>query len=880
MSIAGCGRVAAFVALLISSACVPQPKQPNGTFWLHEPVFAGAETKQSLLFERGQVSIPNHCPAVNADFVRVGDQLVADATWKSCDGVRGEVRLHGVFDAIDLGTVVGGIEIADQPTIPIVATITSGSSLRIATYNIQMIPSFQNAGTWEINAHRIADRVLASGYDIIAFNEAFDEEIQDILVTDLQAVYPYFVKELDGPSNALSDSGLMLFSRFPFVDLTNTEYQTNQVPTPANPLPYGGQCSGSDCSKVAFWEFHECDYPDCNAAKGVGLVRTRNPETDEIMNVAFTHMQASYAPANYPLEEEDLGDAQGEYWTREQQLLEMQKVIETTLTPLQLQQEATFVIGDLNVDGDLADPVKGWNEVNEENRREYEDYFDSWGDFYVNVLQDGWKFSNAPWNASGSYDRGLTNRSAWGAGSDGARLDYILMNTPATRYCIQHMTLTHNLRWSASSSDYHETGLGPKSVGRGGLRDLSDHYGVAADVNLESAHCSPATADSQDPQPGQLVTLAGTLGRPGEIEWIQFETPGTYSFEMLGDDGVDYRVYQGKDMTTPAPQYKNEVTDVTFAGTLGPPIHFVGEEFHMAEAPFYVRVYHPTRTKTGSYSLRVVKHDCSTQELACALGAGERVARELLPTPPVGQPDEAWFELYTEAIPTGQQQLNFVVGEIEAAQGVFQLDVHGVDDMGILYTVGADLVLDVDPNSASGAGRIEVNSQDGEKTKYFMQVQRLGVPPYAPEELYYIVHWETNLTILFGAAQGGQSLEMRCLEENDGSPDDGDDEVYLDAVTVDGVTIVSGPIDMGDFDAGNARTLEGVIPSPIYFLDDVKIDAWEEDDGAAGDDDWMDATIHTLGPLDVGSFTGSTEFNPENGGAFQVYYNLTHGFDE
>jgi hypothetical protein len=44
--------------------------------------------------------------------------------------------------------------------------------------------------------------------------------------------------------------------------------------------------------------------------------------------------------------------------------------------------------------------------------------------------------------------------------------------------------------------------------------------------------------------------------------------------------------------------------------------------------------------------------------------------------------------------------------------------------------------------------------------------------------------------------------------------------------------------------------------------------------------DWMEGTIAPLGPLETGLHQRSISIDPDNDGRYELYFNLTHGFDQ
>lgn len=689
----------------------------------------------------------------------------------------------------------------DPPPPP---PVNVGDSLRIGTFNVQFLPGSSDD---ETRSAKIADRILASSYDIIALNEVFDEDAREVFVAKLKGTFPHFVEYLGDDAVGSEDSGLMLFSRYPFEPLVK---QTHL----AEPDDVDAQSGGADWKQVAFIEYDADVFPDNWAAKGVGLVRIRNPFTQRIYNVAFTHMQASY-----PEDEEDLEDWKEPIDARTAQLADIQRILEESLDTGQLTREEIFILGDLNIDGDLRDPDLGGNACCEPNLYEWAKSFDKPGNFFTGVVKDAWAYEQSP------DDPGLTNMYHWGppfAPETGARLDYLLRNrargTSDSSLCVQHLTLAHNMREGAP---FIESGLG-----MAGITELSDHIGINADINRRAPYCSVPDAFVNPPVD---VSINGVITYPGSMQWYRIDTPGTYAFVFESAD-VEYRIYDAKDLSTPKPSYFDET--IMFTDARGKPHE--GIKYHLPGPPFYIRVFAPDRTFTGNYNFYIHRADCTSPEEACLLRANEPVTHAL-PAMPVNADDTSWFQLRTERADSGaSQSQRFVVDGFN--QDILSLLLLESDAM---TEVDADVEASPDP-TVPGTLRLEINfkAPNPDAKTYYLAVKR-----GTPSAMTFRIRWETDLTILHGAlagVPGSGQMNIYCVEETDTI---GIDEVYL-TVVADGVTIVN-DVYIGDFDNGVYRTLEDLIPV-VRYLSKVVITLREEDGGANGDDDILSTTITTL----------------------------------
>lgn len=410
------------------------PAPIQGTFWVHGGPVLGRESRppgmitderevppqnDAIVIDGSRISINSGCPPVAAKFKTSKEGMRVSARWPECGNVARNLHLDAVIDAETGGTMIGSVkglmqtEIVKDFVTGFIATTATGDALRIGTYNVQFLPGgFGNDGSPcgfsgpddETRPVRIAERIKKSGYDIIALNEVFDEESRGTFLLELMGTYPHYVAYLTDITVTNEDSDLMLFSRFPFEPLPYTAFQ---VPS--------GNCWAIDCSKVAFYVYAWADGDDAMSDKGVGFVRIRNPQTNRIYNVLFTHMQVSYPG------EDGETDAYEHFNTRGIQLNNyVAALYGTTLDDNQKQTEDVFFMGDLNIDGDLTDPDLGEDALNGQNRHEWVVRFGSPGSFFHDTLRDAWAFESSP------ADRGLTNLRAWEpyAEDAGACLDY------------------------------------------------------------------------------------------------------------------------------------------------------------------------------------------------------------------------------------------------------------------------------------------------------------------------------------------------------------------------------------------------------------------------------------------------------------------------
>lgn len=147
-------------------------------------------------------------------------------------------------------------------------------ALHLMTMNLQLLPWGVETAVQgmtnraEEKAERIVNDLLAlpanSRPQVIAFNEVFDDEGRATLISGLKSFWPHITKKISGLR--LDDSGLIVFSVFPFVTLPD----------------------GSDLYQEMF---SDADGFDQLTAKSFGIVKVDAPLAGT--TIIFTHMQAS-----------------------------------------------------------------------------------------------------------------------------------------------------------------------------------------------------------------------------------------------------------------------------------------------------------------------------------------------------------------------------------------------------------------------------------------------------------------------------------------------------------------------------------------------------------------------------------------------------------
>jgi hypothetical protein len=853
-----------------------------------------------------------------------------------------------------LGDILGipVAPIVPSETRPPPPPVRRGQSLWIGTYNAQFLPRF--AGRNECcddrpnRASELADRIVASGYDVIALNEMFTGPAKWALVEALSVRgYPHFVQMLDGtgirtslepvdfpvvrfigrvlkvlppalrdfcfilrlvPGLSCQDSGLMLFSRYPFVPLPADTHRADRVRASSAGVPW---------RDVGFVQFDVCSNAkfDCFANKGAGLVRVRHPETGAIFTIVFTHLQAgSTGPASR---------------ARQRQFAQIRALIDDTVPDPGVSSQHVILLGDLNTRGDLGNEFESHARFDDFGRPEWHGRFGAGAHevdgFFHHVLRDAWEFEmHAREVAFEARDRGLssdvhspTEFDAPGApppaGDDGGgggpdRLDYVLRDftlDPATNdvLCYQHLTIAHNLAFSGPGELIYEAGLG-----QAGVNDLSDHYGVNASVNWWAPFCSSGQARAITA--AELNNPAGTavfdsaeyrIEHPGGMQWFRLDDPGTYSFALYNSNGlpaaegeVRFRVFLSTSMSTPLGSWNGE--RARFADSSGQ--SHAGLKFHVPSGPFYVRIDHPDRRQTGRYTLVVHRHGCTSLEDDCILlpNESEPVVRSL-PASAIGFDGSLFFQVATDGpVDDAAQELRFFLAPPPDT---------GSSEFGrpfalALLTGEGTLIAEAGTVPASGGLELVRRERDDNRQKLFMRVSALVDVATAPT---FRVGWSTDLMVLHGRIQdlGDPSHEapdkhpLKLVANIQARPDvfgvDDEDvelQLFFDTAPVAGPTGFTGgtPLfppalvpDLGDFDKGQAKALDAVLPCPLGFLQNARAELRVHKPGSTiGLASGLVALPRST-PASWGQTLAIREHGrgPAEGGRYTLSYNLSHG---
>jgi hypothetical protein len=603
----------------------------------------------------------------------------------------------------------------------------TSKKVTIGTWNIFARPEapIQDTGMplgYRAHAEAVVRAVRANPPDVIAFNELFDDGVREIMVRDLSAAYPHSISFIDFSRTALQDSGLALFSKFPFEELTPVEplWRFNIKTTdsrvhnrPSTDPPSGPSAFSAIFDGIAFDAFQGSDR---HAEKGAGLVRLALPWNK--LNLVFTHMQA-----------DNIGFEAENRQIRAKQFAAIGGLLNHRLPAGAFgPRNVTMIVGDTNVPGlDMKS----------------DEYKDVGGEPVIGnrTFIDGWRTTSR-------VDRGISH-----LGLSPERYDYALLDpqgifTPGqpgpqvpvvdNQMCAQWIRRAY--------SD------GP-----------SDHVGVLVDLGPQSRACQPSKALALSSGAGASPTFQNdTLPEPGSVMWYRIQDPDTFSvgFKKNTDAARDLRidVFSEDDLSKPLEPFDKLNRG---SGYLCPPLdtlnhicRFETKTYFPPKRPVYLRVYDPQGLRSGDYQFVLQPHDCASSRFACALRAAE--AKKTL-SPPSSVNFTGYFMFTTDRAFDGASQ---------ALRINIENPVNASLSVNLARTAGLTSTQVIN-NVITKSGWISRGETD--VATYLLAVTR-GTGPAS-----FSVSWNTNLYYVIGAA--GPLPTLTCVHEGDDAL--GDDEIRL-----------------------------------------------------------------------------------------------------
>ena len=630
------------------------------------------------------------------------------------------------------------------PALPVAA---SSEALRILTYNVCAFPEAAQANftkTFVCNgeplalddkAEYIAEGIRRAAPDVAVINEAWDEGFRSELADQLEGDYPYRVTTVDGFPLKVEDSGLMLFSRLPFLPLRE-ECQGGVTGVAVEAAP----SSGLDA--VYAETFDDSAGDDANAWKSVAIARLKLGNGSAY--VVFTHLQADDEYA----------------WVRRRQLQQVQDVVQTCgPAGSEMASAPVFFVGDLNIPGRLSvsgSTVSAQAEWESLFRSAYYglDYFSrsETGGPAGSFLADSYFWFGSPRGLDVSeIDPGATQGIRFSESADkisapcggdtaceGQRYDYAFQG-PYRPYRLERVRLA----WEANL---------PQDAG--GWCNLSDHQPLVVDffryfaANQSVRTAAPLTFGSGD----KVKTASGALPSARAMLWYRLEgmfAGGLYG--ILVSDGANYQVFAQNDLSRAMAPYP---------GSSGPR---VGPKYYLPNPPYFIRVYPEEGQAPVQFTLHVTRIDCSSPDASCPLFAGMKAGYEWPATLVNGQVvwgDYMWFSFLTNE--SSLQELPKVELAFEPAAGVCPGNANCAYSlshnttrwaMDILPAPQSSPLAEIDDKRREGGAMVLTTSRlkggaNGALKEYLLRISKVQDPP-ANANRSVQVEYRTPLTYLF-----------------------------------------------------------------------------------------------------------------------------------
>lgn len=504
-------------------------------------------------------------------------------------------------------------------------------ALRIMSWNVRLFSAAAAfaqgiSHTAESDAKSIVDMITGLATDdppdVITFNEVWDDGAGEILRDDLKFLYPHSITSFGsaGPTGIsippvkLDNSGLMIVSRFPFVQRPNGD-------------------------NFEFRSYDDAAGDDALSDKGVALVQIA--EGGETTTIAFTHMQASY---------DDDNSAHAD--VRAKQLGTITTLLKEVLgDPIANLSDwrRVIVTGDINIRGDRWSRTEEW-------KKHFGNSSAKPGDLGIGstagqaALVDGWNTYMGVPDKLNPYepstpDPGYTNLNFTQSPSDPtslyrSRLDYhAYSREPGAllRFLVPHHMMTR-------------------------LKGPSDHWSVESCAQYYSYFCHPSDAinlfspdkratDRISVFPGNAIDLRRVELRFEHSEtyqWIFFDQDGTFSFFIPED--LEVAAYAAENLTHSLSPETNPL-DLASA-----PDHVKSavREFGFGGRPTtyalprmgFLRVRAVDRDHTGRHNIGILRHRGDSPQTAIVLRHDVETDPRLPTTSlnPTGD-DVCWFKV-------------------------------------------------------------------------------------------------------------------------------------------------------------------------------------------------------------------------------------------
>lgn len=711
-------------------------------------------------------------------------------------------------------------------------------SLRILTWNVQLRSYIMEAldrATFDVEysaqiqlrANEIGKRILSSpvDYDIVCFNEVFDETAREILISILKSKYPYYIEKADAnfaarenssiahvyednylnKHNNLSrpeDSGLMLFSRYGFdADQLNlpSEYQL----PPVLPAAYFGIYHGGAGNDVL-------------ASKGVLGVRIKLANGNRVVVMA-THMQA---------DENDDGENK---MVREIQVplfSEMMKALVSNAADPVPDNHDVIILGDFN--------IQGMSNASDDFQEEWKQHFSRPGGTQEDILWDAWVYEQSPGYTVHNRrllpelfptDPGITAESK--QTPPYRRYDYCLLKPDGSGRIrkAQHLYIDHQLKRPSREVNY-----------------LSDHFPFAADLHLQDStamNTMEARAVILAPPAGKDIPLEfETTAYSGEgiIHWLRLDEDGTFDFS-LPNRNFRCELFVSDNLSEPIIPYSILPHKGISPGRAG----VYTEKYVVPSAPFFIKIAGIERTTEGTYGLYIRKYSGTSPDDAIVLlkdketsGKHKEGSRTSDGPTVLGDGestiDSLFYEFKLAEVTSGKRQ----------TAGLVLMPREGSAPLRLILGKLVNGVISVLFNSPFSASSYHHTFQ-GDPGKYFILIQRKD-PLFGKAE--FTIQWNSDITTILPilnlpapddeenplAPYGNGFADITCIDDTTGW---GADDIAFSLV-LDGKTIIPQTF-LGGMSDGQTRSVIGWIDKPLTYVETFQLKLTEED-AIDGDD--------------------------------------------
>ena len=759
------------------------------------------------------------------------------------------------------------------------------TNVRVLTYNVQCRSwgmevlaqgTLTPTTSAEERAREISKRILNSyrTWDIVCLNEVFDEDAREVFIAELGAEYPEQIQKCDVDNLGLQlgitaaaagliaipgigwlaaigiavgalallaetkyeDSGLMVFSRLPFVS----------DPIPASMVQFlqdAGITGLSSIPRVAFVPYEEATEADKFAAKGVVYAAFKRPDGETL------HLLASHTQAD------PLTDIGKNATVRKKQLDRVLGLLDQFAST----SEEVLVCGDLNIYG-THDPGSG-------PRQEWKDIFATSGSRFTDELVDSWYREQCPGEAAfggtplppDTFDRGVT-------ANGNQRLDYLIRSLPGFpgRLIGQHLAIP----WEVAN------GTG------GSAMYTSDHLPLSIDYHAMHAKGTAMLAqplDFEDPAPGQFPPDQEVNGsfENGQMHWYRVDRKGAYGFKFDKDGPCAFEVYTADNLS---------VSHAPFRLLTDPPDEEMpfGVRFVLPSAPFYIRVFPLKRNEGASYTLRI--HRFAGTSEADAIGLRRGIEEHFTPkagaphspnlsTTPWDEMDSVWFCAPFDT----RQDGSLTVESTITVRG--DLDAFGL----LVLSEEAGQQKDLVAQEGSGSDPVVGRHVYNRPAAGFFLVRRETGSPFPL--LSFSILLESDVTYLYSkpstvpgalvgpATHAKEAAQLTCIDETDGfmGSEWGSDDIQIN-LSSNGDLLVHIPhSDDLDFDDDTERELPQL--DGIRYIGGADFELVELDDFSPVDR----ASVH-LPPFKAVQADPSLVTNPGDGSTLVAKFRVV--FDE